>query len=493
MCAGLCFTACQDDTIGAAQNLSITSFYPTIVMEGTEVEVNGTALSRVTEVVFPGGVVSTDINVVDDRILTVVAPAGVSQTDEPLVVRAEDEEAQSRQTIREANPTFNLYTYSDNAGAVTGTDLTIGGQDLLLVDALTLDNGEESLTIPALEMSRKTNDAIKIRIPDDAPLGEGIHVTLTFKNGTTMALPDLEIIEGTGGGTWVETEKVLYEGDPVVTGSWAAYAQIPAASLTDLKEGDIIRVYFTDASTGAQGSLKSTSDWQGLTPELEYFDLTADEIAAGYYIRTVTADMVAALEGADLIVAGQNYTITKVSLFTSVWVEGGDTDLRDPVTDATIMLNSFEDTGDHNSSWDNSWTTGVVLEFPTEANGNVYLRLAETPGGDIWLVNCNHIDCGTVDQIENYEIKFDLLIEDGVTGASEATMQFVLADNWLWVGAGLLPETTDGKWITVSRRISELNADLTGEFTIGTATNGLYGGNIPVGVCIDNLRLDPIE
>lgn len=494
LCGCLYFTSCSDELeSGAPQNLSIASFYPTIVMEGTEVEVNGTAMNRVTEVVFPGGITSTDITVVDERILTVIAPAGVSETEAPLIVRAEGEEAQSRQTIREAHPTFSQYNYTDNEGAVTGTEMTIEGSDLLLVDALTLSKDDESLTIPALEMSRKTTDAIRIEIPEDAPIGEGVGVTLTFKNGTTMELPEIEIIEGTGGGSWVQTEITLYEGEPVVLGAWSNSLQIEASKLADLKEGDIIRVYFTDVEDFAQGSLKESGSWQPIGDGLEYFDLTADEIAAGYYMRTFTADMIAALGSNNLVVGGQNHTVTKVSLFTSVWVEGGEEDLRDPITDETIVLIDYEDTGSHNSSWDGSWTAGVVLEFPTEANGNIYCRLAETPGGDIWLTNCNHIDHGTVQNIENYAIKFDLLIEEGVTGASAATMQIVLADNWLWVGEGLFPETTNGQWITVSRNIADIKNDLTGELSIGTLTNGLYGGNIPAGICIDNLRLDPIE
>lgn len=490
----LYFTSCSDDLeTGASQNLSVASFYPTIVMEGTEVEVNGTALSRVTEVVFPGGIASTDITVVDERILTVVAPAGVSDTEAPLIVRAEGEEAQSRQTIRQAHPEFTQYNYTDDEGAVTGTEMTIEGHDLLLVDAVTLAKDGESLLIPALEMSRKTTDAIRILLPDDTPLGEGVSVTLTFKNGETMELPAIEVIEGTGGGTWVESEVTLYEGEPVDIGNWGSM-QIEASKLANLKEGDVIRVYFTDAAAGAQGSLKSTaSGWPGLTPELEYFDLTADEIAAGYYMRTFTAEMIEALGGNNLVISGHDYIVTKVSLFTQVWVEDGDEDQREPITDQTIMLNDFEDTGNHNSSWDGSWTTGVVLEFPTEANGNVYCRLAETIEGDIWLINCNHVDRGSVSNIENYAIKFDLMIEEGVTGASAAAMQFILADNWLWVGEGLFPESTDGKWITVSRNIAELNPDLTGELTIGSITNGMYGSNVPAGICVDNLRLDPIE
>lgn len=488
LCGCLYLTSCSEDELSASQDLSISSFYPTIVMEGTEVEVNGTAMSRVTEVVFPGGVSSTDFTVEDDRILHVIAPAGVSQTDAPLIIRAEGDEAQSRQTLRQAKPTFNSYTFTDNAGAVTGTDISIEGMDLLLVESVTFTGADSERVIPALEITRKTNESVKITLPDDTPTGQDIQVTLTFKNGTTMSLPSIEVIAGTGGGTWVEQEVVLYEGEPVEIGNWGSM-QIEASKLTDLKEGDVLRVYFTDAASGAQGSLKCTADgWPGLTPELDYFDLTADELAAGYYMRTLTADMINTLNGYNLVISGHDYTVTRVTLFTSVWVEETD-DARDPVTDATIMLNDFEEHDGHNSSWDGSWTTGVELEFPKEDNGNTYLYLKTSLEGDIWLINCNHQDIGTVSGIENYVIKFDLKIDEGVTGASASAMQLVLGDNWLWVGAGLFPESTDGKWITVSRNLSDLG--LSGDLEIGTKTNGMYGSNVPAGISIDNLRLDP--
>lgn len=105
---GLCLSACSEDELNASQNLSIASFYPTIVMEGTEVEVTGTAMSQVMEVVFPGGVSSTEVTVVDDRILKVVAPAGVSDEPSSLVLKTAEEEVASRQTIRKANPVFGL-------------------------------------------------------------------------------------------------------------------------------------------------------------------------------------------------------------------------------------------------------------------------------------------------------------------------------------------------------------------------------------------------
>lgn len=488
------FLSCSDENEDMlSSELSISSFYPTIVMDGTEVTVTGTSLNNVTEVVFPDGKSSTDITVVDDKLLKVIAPTDVSEIAAPLVLRTTDGEVSSRQTIKKANPLFASYVYSDNEGAVTGTELTVSGSDLLLVDKIRIFDENKTIEISSIEMIRKSNDAIKFTLPEDSPIGENVNVTLIFKNGSSLSLPNVNIIEGSGGGTWVEQEVVLYEGEPIVTGGWAASAQIANAKLPELKVGDVIRVYISDVQSGAQGSLKCTAaGWPGIDTEFEYFEITQQDIDAGYYMCTLTENAIANLNGNDLIVSGQNYTINKVSVFTSVFVEDTD-DAREPITDKTVILMDFETTEGHNASWDNSWTTGVELEFPTENNGNIYARLKTTVEGEIWLLNCNHVDRGTVSNIENYAVKFDLMIEEGVTGASQAAMQLILADNWLWVGQGFFPETTNGKWITVSYKISDLNADLTGDFTFGTKTTGMYGSGVPAGINIDNLRLDPIE
>lgn len=368
---GLAFTSCNDDENSDASSLFVSDFYPAIVMEGTELTVVGSALTDVTEVVFPGDKISTTITHIDDNTLKVTVPADLNQEAASLIVKTENQEVSSRQSIRLAQPKFSMYLFSSNEGAQTNTNITISGQDLLLVEKVMFAKGNKQTVVDAIHMTRKSNDAIKLVIPNDAPIDNEVAVTLLFKNQAQMTLPPIDITEGTG--------------------------------------------------------------------------------------------------------------------------EGGDESLTDPITPETIMLNDFEEHDGHNSSWDHSWTDSEATEFLVdEETGNTYLYHCKPFGKDGgWMVNCNHVDNGTVSNVENYVFKFDIKIDSGVTGASEASMQIVFADNWLWVGTGLFPETTDGKWITVSRNISDLKSDLTGDLVIGKNNNGLYGNNIPAGICIDNLRLDP--
>jgi hypothetical protein len=155
------------------------------------------------------------------------------------------------------------------------------------------------------------------------------------------------------------------------------------------------------------------------------------------------------------------------------------------------MLNDFEDDGSHNASWDGSWTDAEATEVAVDGlTGNVYIRLVKDLKG--WIINCNHKDFGTIVGIENYVIKLDVLVPEDVTVPSAQSAQWVLGDSWVWVGDGLIPESTGGKWVTI--RFDASSLDLSGDLVIGTSTNGLFtDGAIPAGVCIDNFRLDPKE
>ncbi len=482
--------SCSDDETMDERSLAIMAFYPTIVLDNVEVTITGSAMETVDQVVFPGGVIVNDVVHVDNQTIKVLAPAGVSEEETPLTLKAGEAEVTSRQTIRRATPVFTFFQFAESSGAVAGTGMAINGNDLLLVEKVIFTLGESSSKVEAMDFIRKSNSAVKVIIPDDAPVGKGVMVALEFQNGATMDLEEVEILRNESSGYWDTKELPIYSDGDKVIGNWDTYLKIAQTPFGNAKVDDVMRVYFTESASDAQGSLKNGSTWAGLATDLEYFDITANA-AAGYYECIITEDILVQLQASGVVVSGKNHTIKKITLVTSVWIEG-DKPLTDPITEATIMLNDFEAHDGHNSGWDKSWTDATATEFPVDDNGNTYLHWVKTKSDAAWLINCNHQNIGTVSGIENYAIKFDLLIDDGTTGASNATMQFVLNGNWIYVGTNFFPETTGGKWITVAFNLSDIKPALQGGLTIDSSnTTGIYGSGIPAGICIDNYRLDP--
>ena len=299
---------------------------------------------------------------------------------------------------------------------------------------------------------------------------------------------DMEVpVEKTAGGDAEKSVITLFEGTHIV-GKWQ---NLPISDfyVHNLKEGDVLTVFFKDCESGGAKSFKDNYTWEPLDTGAQG-QIEENEKEKGFFTYTITPESAEKLKKHDLILTGEDYTITKITLTTLLKC--------DPVSDDAIMLSDFER---HTADNDKSWTEGVTLEYPTE-KGNTYLRFASSPipvpENGIWLFNCSH-SSDKVSNIENYVIKFDLKIEEGVTGASRAEMKYVLADDyWLESGANFFPETTDGKWITVSRNISDIKSEpeLTGELSFvkgegqGKKNNGMYGKNIPAGICIDNFRLE---
>jgi hypothetical protein len=164
----------------------------------------------------------------------------------------------------------------------------------------------------------------------------------------------------------------------------------------------------------------------------------------------------------------------------------------EPEPEIFIMVNDFETHGGHNGGWDLGWNTSNT-EIVTE-DGNSYLRV-KTAIPNEWIFNCNHQTSGgvggVIENVENYAIRMDVKIENGVTGAEAAAMQFVFGDGWNWFGAGLFPASTNGEWKTIEVPTSKLN--LTGTLNLSSGTNGLYGGPVPAGVSFDNLRFTLVK
>ena len=313
MATGL--TSCSDEENENATSLSVAAFYPTIVMDGTEVEITGSGLSATTDVVFPGGQSAKAVRVVDDNKIIATAPANVADVEDVLTVVTGAGEVQSRQTIRKAKPAVRYFNPSDLAK--TYEDLQIEGNDFLLVKSVEIGEGSDAMKIDALDFKRKSNTNITLTLPDKTPIGNSIPVKTRFENGELLVLGKLDIEKGVQpGGKWVEQEIDLYNSGDVEMGGWSGYINtIYADAFANAQIGDRIRVYIKDQTEGwQQGSFKHGSTWGGLTDELGVIGLSDEDFEKGYYEMTIDEVTLPLLQEFGLIVSGCNYTATKVVL-----------------------------------------------------------------------------------------------------------------------------------------------------------------------------------
>ena len=74
------FTACNPKEIEGDidAGLGIKTFFPTKVVAGQPMTINGPGMADVREIVFPQGITVTDFEHVGKDMLRVVAPAGIS-------------------------------------------------------------------------------------------------------------------------------------------------------------------------------------------------------------------------------------------------------------------------------------------------------------------------------------------------------------------------------------------------------------------------------
>ena len=300
---------------------------------------------------------------------------------------------------------------------------------------------------------------------------------------------DMEVPVDKKAGVDTEKSEIILYNDGFFVENWNHHLPISSLYLSYLEEGDVLTVYFEDYTIDSTIALKN-GNWGDF--DNNDINPTTEDIEQGFITYTFTSAAIEIINGQakpSLIIQGNGgFTITKVTLKTLI-----KEDYRDPISPNALMLSDFEE---HTPGIEPVWgaTTGVVYEYPMDKKGNTYLRLKQSlsTSNDMWVAYCIHHKIGTVQNIENHVIKFDLMIEPGTAGASQATIQFMLADKkYLWAG-NILPETTEGKWITISYNISN-NKDVTGELTFTGHANAIQGWNVPAGICIDNYRLEPKE
>jgi hypothetical protein len=169
---------------------------------------------------------------------------------------------------------------------------------------------------------------------------------------------------------------------------------------------------------------------------------------------------------------------------------------QEPIVDQSLVIMDFEQHGDHNGSWDNSWSG--VSEI-VAVDGNTYWRGIKSSPAESWWLNCNHQGNGApgpvISNAADYVLKVDVKIETDIPVAANANMSPVLGSGWGWINDffGALSNgtvyTTGGGWVTLTFNLTDIN--YSGAVSCASGDNGLYwkGSTIDItGLCLDNMR-----
>ena len=222
-------SACTPKELIAADDagLGIKTFFPTKVVTNQPMTINGTGLSDVREVVFPGGVSVTDIEHVGYGMIRLTAPAGIAADGGKLIVRTSDEEAESRQTLTLGHTVvsgFSGFTKQDDEeiGHINGGDqLSVYGTDLeFICRAELLDPDGNPLILEDEEFYRKGTSTVVITIPKKIFDGTWIGKLYTF-DGQEIPLPELEYKSASDGGHWEEVDTVIWENGDGSAVAWS--------------------------------------------------------------------------------------------------------------------------------------------------------------------------------------------------------------------------------------------------------------------------------
>ncbi|MDR3188792.1 MAG: IPT/TIG domain-containing protein [Prevotellaceae bacterium] len=389
---------------------------------GSEVTISGSDLDLVTGVTFSGGVNAEPTYNATAGSITVTIPATATDGAITLHCVAGDVTTPDITLVKPA--IANVAPATIQAGdsiTITGTNLDlvtavkIGGKDGSIIskteteikagtpmDAsiagtgkevrLTLANGVYVaaaidvtfpaycfvLEFPAPEVEIKAGELLRLTVENSSVLTgvnvNGIATQHILQGGTLYVLipnsasgqTSLKLISGSEKAEYTisvvgagKVETTIWEGQTDM-GSWAGNIQLPANLFSAVNVGNTIKVTVDPASieSSSQGSFKNGS-WAAIADGYEYFTITGD------FTLEVTADIQTSLQSGGLIISGQLYIATRISIISG----GGGSE--------TLWEDTPVETG--------SWTGYVTLPAGAFAGANA---------GDKIVVTCSDVAAG---------------------------------------------------------------------------------------------------
>jgi hypothetical protein len=321
--------------------LGIKVFFPTKVVAGQPMTINGSGFSDVREVVFPGGVSVTNFELVSGEMIRVTAPSGISPEGGKLIVRSSDDEAESRLPLELGRTVVKGYSKQDGESISGGEQLTIYGEDLEFISSVELlDTDGNPLVLQDEDFYRKGTSTVVITIPKKTIFdGTFVGKVYTF-DGREFLLPELTYEPVADGGHWETVKTVIWKNDGGSAVSWSGtyryaleghdganecIAEIPQ----DIWDKMMTETFYLDIQA-TDPQVRITTGWWDpnwkvgdIQPGNELITDNGDGTWTVEINLTNDPDFVAALVDRHLLFTGDRYTPIEFYFKEDIWVDGG--------------------------------------------------------------------------------------------------------------------------------------------------------------------------
>ena len=386
-------TACNIEEIDetADVGLGIKVFFPTKVVAGQPMTINGSGFADVREVVFPDGVKVTDFEIVGNDMIRVTAPSGIAAAGGNLIVRTADEEAVSRLPLTLGQTVVSGYSKQDGESIQGGEQLTIFGKDLEFISSVELlDPDGNPLVLQDEDFYRKGTSTIIINIPKKVFDGTFVGKVYTF-DGKEFALPELAYEPASDGGHWEKVKTVIWK-NPDPEGNGPANWNGTYRFGLDGRDGnnECIATFPQDVWDMIKGGtfymLAQGSDWVQMRITTGWWSTTwtGNDIMTGderiidngdgtYYIEiNFEGDPILdALDEQHLLLTGSGFTPLEIYVVEDVWVDGGG---HSEIVKTSFWKNPDPD-GNGPANWNGTYRFGLdghdgnnecIATFPQE-------------------------------------------------------------------------------------------------------------------------------
>ena len=350
--AAFCMTGClAEDDLGTADlGLHVKVFFPTKVVAGQPMTINGSGFAEATEIVFPGEVVVTDFQIVSNDMIRVNAPKGIAAEGGKIVVRTAEEQVESPLPLTLGETKISGYSADGSVPVDGGTQMTIYGTDLEFITGVELldADGNPALISDKL-FNKKATASIIFTVPKKVYEGTFVGKVYTV-DGKTFEMPELTYKPASDGGYFETVEHVIWENpDPEGNGavSWSGQyrfygegnadtnneciAMIAADHWNIIKTGTF---YLKFAPAADAYQIRANTGWWSFDGDGVHDIHGGDEriidngdgtFSLAYTLseEPLASGILGLIDEQHLLFTGNGYTPLKLYYTEEVWVPGG--------------------------------------------------------------------------------------------------------------------------------------------------------------------------